>query len=220
MDGVADNACAEKSAWGLMHAMTPICILLVDDHAMFRAGMSTLLTSQIANAQVLHSDSLDDALHAVGETPDVVLLDVLLQGLNGLEGIGLVKRKWPNASVIMLSSDAAPETVRAAMARGATAFVSKAESADAVLAALSRALGNGTLPAATVADTPSLPNLTPRQAEVLDLLCQGLSNKAIGRKLELSENTIRWHVQALLGLLHATNRSQAIFAARRRGLIR
>jgi DNA-binding NarL/FixJ family response regulator len=61
--------------------------------------------------------------------------------------------------------------------------------------------------------------LTPRQAEVLNLLCQGLPSKTIGRRLDLSENTVRWHVQTVLGLLNVTSRTEAAFVARRHGLI-
>jgi DNA-binding NarL/FixJ family response regulator len=107
--------------------------------------------------------------------------------------------------------------------RGAAAFVSKADSADNILAVIDRLrrgepAGAAAPPAAGEgAGSPQL--LTPRQFEVLDLLCQGLPNKVIGRRLGLSENTVRGHVQAVLAALQVSSRSEAGFAARRRGLV-
>lgn len=199
--------------------MQPLRILLIDDHAAFRSGIGMLLTSSLPNTHVLEAGSLDEALHGRLEAPDLVVLDILLHGLTGIDGIALLRRKWPQAPVLMLSSEAMPETVRVAMARGAAAFVSKENSADALLAAICQVLDRSSAPRAAAA-TPVAPSLTPRQSEVLDLLCRGLPNKAIGRKLGLSENTVRWHVQAVLELLQVANRSEAAFAARRRGLIR
>jgi len=198
-------------------------ILLIDDHAMFRSGLAVLLRMSIANLDVTEADTLDDSLHTTEEAPDLVLLDILLRGLNGIDGIELLKRKWPNAPIVMVSSDAAPETVKQALARGATAFVSKERSAENILTVVKSLLSTqktSTEPVrnASGADTTEA-RLTPRQLEVLDLLCQGLPNKAIGRKLDLSENTVRWHVQGILGFLKVANRSEAAFAARSKGLV-
>ena len=138
--------------------------------------------------------------------------------------IDLIKHQWPDVPIIMVSSDADPQTVQRSLARGACDFVSKEKSADSILGAVRKVLNlpeadtgmPGPLPAEVVEGS----GLTPRQLEVLELLCQGLTNKAIGRKLELSENTVRWHVQGILSLLKVANRSEAAFAARQRGLIR
>lgn len=183
--------------------------------------MSLLLRSSLPGAQVLEAGSLSEALHEPRATPEIVLLDLMLNGLSGLEGIGLLKRKWPGVPVVVLSSDTAPETERAALARGATAFVSKERSADTVLAAIRSALGPTTQAApAQPGDAERPRHLTPRQCEVLELLCQGLSNKGIGHKLGLSENTVRWHVQAVLAHLGVDSRGEAAYAARRLGLVR
>ena len=118
------------------------------------------------------------------------------------------------------------QNVRLALERGAAAFVSKAEPADKILAVIDQ-LRRG-LPIAPASAPMLVPAgegdasrqlLTPRQSEVLDLVCQGLSNKVIGRRLNLSENTVRGHVQAVLAALQVSSRSEAGFAARRRGLV-
>ncbi len=122
------------------------------------------------------------------------------------------------AVIIMLSADTSPATQQRAMERGAAAFVSKADTPGTMVAVIRQALHHtpGPLPLESVCgDACCHPSLTPRQSEVLDLLCQGLSNKAIGRRLGISENTVRTHVQALLALLQVSGRSQAVYAARR-----
>ena len=199
-------------------------VLLIDDHAMFRSGLAALLRMSIADLMVTEADSVDTSLHDDRAAPDLVLLDVLLRGLNGIDGIELLKRKWPHTPIVMVSSDAAPETVRQATERGATAFVSKEKPAEAILAIVNRLISPAHKSDEVAAPTPigsaGEPRLTPRQLEVLDLLCQGLTNKGIGRKLDLSENTVRWHVQGILSFLQVSNRSEAAFAARGIGLVR
>lgn len=201
--------------------MLPARILLIDDHALFRCGLRMVLSSGIPDLEVAEAGSLEEGLRCAMDPPALVLLDIQLQGLNGLEGIALVKRKWPDAAVVILSSDAGAHNVRMAQERGAAAFVSKADSADNILAVIEQLRrgqqATSAVPAAGGDASPQL--LTPRQCEVLDLLCQGLSNKVIGRRLGLSENTVRGHVQAVLAALQVSSRSEAGFAARRRGLV-
>jgi DNA-binding NarL/FixJ family response regulator len=198
--------------------MLPPRILLIDDHALFRCGLRMVLAAGIADLEVAEAASLDEAMRSPMENPALVLLDIQLHGLSGLEGIALVKRKWPEAAVVILSSDFAPQNVRLALERGAVAFVSKAEPADKILAVIDQLRrGRPVVPAGEGNAQRQL--LTPRQSEVLDLMCQGLSNKVIGRRLNLSENTVRGHVQAVLAALQVSSRSEAGFAARRRGLV-
>lgn len=205
--------------------MLPPRILLIDDHALFRCGLRMVLAAGIADVEVAEAASLEEAMRASMENPALVLLDIQLHGLNGLEGIALVKRKWPEAAVVILSSDVAHHNVRLALERGALAFVSKAEPADKILAVIDQLRRGLPVAAASPALVPASEGdgsrqlLTPRQSEVLDLMCQGLSNKVIGRRLNLSENTVRGHVQAVLAALQVSSRSEAGFAARRRGLV-
>jgi DNA-binding NarL/FixJ family response regulator len=199
---------------------TSASILLIDDHALFRSGLQMVLSTGLPGVEVAGVGSLEEAMRSAAEAPAVVLLDIQLQGLNGLEGIALVKRKWPQAAVVMLSSHTGQEWVRASLSRGAAAFVSKADTAENILAVVSPLLRGEGLPPAPAEPAPTgVPRLTPRQSEVLDLLCQGLSNKAIGKRLNLSENTVRGHVQATFAFLHVSSRSEAAFAARRQGLV-
>lgn len=199
-------------------------ILLIDDHAMFRSGLRMLLTASMQNAVVFEAGTLNEAMQLAPDMLDVMLLDIKMPGLNGVEGLALLKRKWPRVPVLMLSSQDEPETVRMALARGAKGFISKADSADNIVALINQILhGEPSDPVAQeenfdeASTTPT--NLTPRQCEVLELLCEGMSNKLIGQRLSLSENTVRGHVQGILQYLHVSSRSEAAFAARHRGLI-
>ena len=205
--------------------LLPPRILLIDDHSLFRCGLRMVLGAAIPDLEAAEAASLEEAMRVPMADPALVLLDIQLHGLNGLEGIALVKRKWPQAAVVILSSEASAQKVRMAMERGAAAFVSKADPADKILnviAQVRRGLPVGDdaslLPAGD-AGAHEQQLLTPRQSEVLDLICQGLSNKVIGRRLNLSENTVRGHVQAVLAALHVSSRSEAGFAARQRGIV-
>lgn len=149
----------------------------------------------------------------------LILLDIQLQGLNGLEGIDLLQQRWPQAKVVVLSSLDAPETMREARARGAQGFISKSDTPEMMVATVKAALADD-VPYALPPAEGAPARLTPRQREVLELLCQGLSNKMIGRQLQLSENTVRAHVQATLAALQVSSRSEAAFVARRLGLVR
>lgn len=201
-------------------------LLLIDDHALFRTGLRMVLANGLGPVEVFETSSLEEAMHQDMPPPDVVLLDIQLKGVNGLDGIALVQRRWPEAPVLILSSDTSPATARSALSRGARAFVSKADAAEHVLSLIGQVLRGETLAQPTWAQgdaggadgAPEL-RLTARQCEVLDLVSQGLSNKLIARRLGLSENTVRGYVQSLLVALNSASRSQAAFEARRRGLI-
>lgn len=199
-------------------------ILLIDDHAMFRTGLRMVLNSGLPDAQIVEAGSLNHALHHAPEMPDIVLLDIKMPGLSGVEGIALLKRKWPQVPVLMLSSQDEPETVHLAMTRGAAGFISKVDTADHIVEVVVRILqGEFTEPLIqalhheNLVDAPT--HLTPRQCEVLELLNTGMSNKLIAKHLSLSENTVRVHVQGILEFLQVSGRSEAVFVARQRGLL-
>ena len=230
-------------------ALSPIHILLIDDHALLRAGLRMVVQAGVPGALLREAGSIAEAAREAGGNngaesaiaPALVLLDIEMPGLNGLDGLTVLKKKWPDAPVVMLSSHTEPETVRSALARGAAAYVSKAEPSERIIAVIDRVLraqrkdargpgvdGVASAAADAVADAAArgvpddggLSRLTARQCEVLELISEGLSNKVIGRRLDLSENTVRGHVQAVLAHLGVSSRTEAAFAARRRGLIR
>jgi DNA-binding NarL/FixJ family response regulator len=200
-----------------IQAMNNLHILLIDDHAIFRNGLRLLLDDGMPEVRVSEADSLEAVLCNETPPPDLVLLDIRLPGLSGLDGIALLKQRWPTTVVLILSGLDAPEAVSEALASGAAGHISKAEAADRILERIEVALGTLSLPAAE-AEAPGS-QLTPRQREILNQLCIGLSNKLIARRLALSENTVRRHVQDILEHFHVESRAEAVFAARRRGIV-
>ena len=196
---------------------TTIRILLIDDHAMFRSGLRMLLNLSMPCAEIVEANSLNEVLSGTLTSMDIVLLDLKMNGLNGLEGIALLKQKWPLTLILVLSAQDEAETVRIALARGAARFVSKAETAEKITESIKLVLGGQFATSPGVES--NLPNLTKRQFEVLKLLDQGLSNKLIARQLELSENTVRRHVQDILLYFQKSSRAEAVFAARSKGLV-
>ena len=193
-------------------------ILLIDDHPMFRAGLSMVLGRAMPDADISQAASVDEGLRSAPEPMHLVLLDIKLNGSSGLEGIGHIKRRWPAVPILMLSSHDEPETTRLALARGATAFMSKAEAPEKIMDMIARLL-RGELPQAELLVHQDSKNLTPRQREVLELLHSGLTNKVIARKLALSDNTVRRHMQEILKYFKVATRAEAVLAARQQALV-
>lgn len=215
-------------------ASKPLVILLVDDHALFRAGMRFILADgELACSTVLQAGSLTEAL-SLPEQVDVVLLDVQMPGINGMEGITLAKRRWPLAAVLMLSAQEDHETQQMCLKRGALAFVNKTASPDQIRAVVLQA-ASGMLAAPKAQSSSELRSdhaqalseesispgrdLSARQLDVLLLMCEGISNKAIARKLFVSENTVRSHVAAVLKYFAASTRGEAVMAAQKSGMV-
>ena len=198
-------------------------ILLIDDHPMFRAGLGMVLNRAMPNACIHQAASVDEALNIAPDSLHLVLLDIKLNGSSGLEGIEHIKRKWPAVPILMLSSHDEPETTRLALARGATAFVSKAQAPETIIETIAQLL-RGELPQAKSFAMPNAASqnnksLTPRQREVLVLLHAGLANKVIARKLVLSDNTVRRHMQEILKYFKVATRAEAVLAARQQALV-
>lgn len=213
-------------------------ILLIDDHALFRAGLAMLLETGLRDIEIVEAGSINDALLGRFAAPNIVLLDVMLPGISGLEGLLLIKQKWPQAAIVMLSSHLQPKMVKNARARGAADFISKAEPADKIIALVRKLISvavadlsafknNDVEPVEQKTDCrktrkattdKALQHLSPRQCEVLELICHGLSNKMIGARLHISDNTVHWHVRSVLAILQVVNRSEAAFAARKLGM--
>lgn len=199
-------------------SMVPATILIIDDHALFRSGIVSMLSTAFESIPILDSASLHEALAIEAVVPTVILLDIQLPDISGLEGMSLLQQRWPTARIVVVSALDLPDTVGAALAQGACAFLSKTDRPDRMMAVLRELLDQS--PVIASVGGAVCPSLTPRQAEVLGLVGRGLSNKMIGRQLGLSEHTVRGHVQGLLAVLGVTRRAEAVFKAQQLGLIR
>lgn len=190
-------------------------ILLVDDHTLFRTGMKLILAQLRAVGEILEAESIDDALarHA-GAAVDLILLDVKMPGINGLDGAALLRQQLPGARILLVSAsiDELPEAERERL--GLLGWLHKSADPREVETAVLRHLGA----LHESAESP-LVELTARQLQVLQLLCQGKSNKAIAYELGLAENTVRVHVSAILEQWQVKSRTEAVIEAQRRGLV-
>jgi DNA-binding NarL/FixJ family response regulator len=206
--------------------------LLVDDHPMFREGLALLLAHEFPRWQVLQAGSLAQAAQCLTDSPDIalVLLDLSLPDGDGLEGLVRLRRHAPQPRYVVLSASEGHELILGAIEHGAAGFVPKTTQTGAMLVAMRTVLGGGVfLPAplsrALPGEPPPAPRtpaevlgVSPRQADVLRLLLEGKSNKAISRDLDIAESTVKTHLEAIYRKLEATTRTQAVVAAARLGL--
>jgi DNA-binding NarL/FixJ family response regulator len=220
-------------------------VLLVDDHVLFREGLSLLLRTLMHDVQLFEAGNVQDAVSQIAAQSgmDLILLDLGLPDMVGTEAIGYVRDQYPDIPVVALSSSEDRGTVLSALDRGAMGFVPKSASSSILTAALQLILahgiylppsvflsdrGIGTEPATdssvrnprppTDRKTATQLGLTPRQADVLYRILQGKSAKLISRELNLSASTVKTHTSAVLRALNVTTRTQAIVAAGRMGL--
>mgnify|MGYP003436439736 CR=1 FL=1 len=155
------------------------------------------MSAGLGEVDITEAASLEEALLSADESFDLVLLDVQLEGINGLDGIALLKRKWPCAKVLMVSATQDTHIRVEALKRGALGFISKSEPPSRMLELVGQVLA-GLRPMharqESAAALETSVRLSPRQHEVLELLGLGLPNKLIGRRLNVTENTVRGHV--------------------------
>jgi DNA-binding NarL/FixJ family response regulator len=198
--------------------------LIVDDHPLFCDALALTLRGIAGVAEVDSATSLGAALDRLGDgaPPDVILLDLDLPDVDGLDGLIRLRATAPEVPVLVVSSMAEPRLIGAALAAGAEGYVPKHSGRDTFRAALD-ALGRGErwLPdgigAETADDTADavarLGQLTRQQAKILDLLCQGRLNKQIAWELSIAETTVKAHVTAIMRKLGVQSRTQAVLIA-------
>lgn len=196
--------------------MSPIRILIADDHPLFRMGLRYALQNQGFEVVAEANDGLEAVAACAAHRPDVVLLDVKMPNLDGVEACKRLLALDPRLIVMMLTTFDEPAIVQAARSSGATAYLSKetdpAELAERIRTILERPEGNW-LPRVEV------PSLTPREAQVLGLLAQGHSNKAIAKRLDISPETVKDYLNGLYRKLNVRDRLKAVNEARELGLL-
>jgi DNA-binding NarL/FixJ family response regulator len=199
-------------------------IMIVDDHALFRTGLKMILMQIGEAASISEASSIKEAFNFCDSGVDVVLLDIHMPGLNGIDGIKPIHDKFSCVPIIILSASDELSDMQNAKQMGAAGFMNKATLAEDIVASISRVLNGDTCFPDDVKSTSNAENsnigsaLTARQMEVLMYLSEGKSNKLIARELDMSENTVRVHVSAILATLGAVNRSEAIVIAQREGI--
>ena len=211
-------------------------LLIVDDHPTMRAGLALLLAQMEAGVQVLEAGSGSEGLALAQEHPelDAVFVDLMMPGMDGMAAVQEFVRRHPQLPVIVLSSSEDVQDVRRALGYGALGYIPKSASPQTILSAFRLVMsGNVYVPPLLLQSVLPTPvgagpggsgagrtaRLTERQTDVLKLLCQGLSNKEICRRLDLSDSTVKAHVSAIFKALDVVNRMQAVRAAQQAGIV-
>lgn len=194
-------------------------VLLVDDHILVRDGIGMVLEELDPGLTILNASTCSETqLILMGQSDiDLVLLDIGLPDINGIDCLKAIRQRDPLMPVVMLSGNDRQENVKAAIDAGARGFIPKSAKKEIMLSAIQLVLAGGVyLPdTSLVAESHSkISGLTPRQKDVLRLLADGLSNKAIAKELGMAEATVRVHVTSILRVLQVNNRTEAAIMAR------
>jgi NarL family two-component system response regulator LiaR len=212
-----------------MDEMSAIRVLIVDDHAVVRGGLSDFLLAYDDLELCGEASSGEAALLLCDrEEPDVVLMDLVMDGMDGAEATQAIRSAHPDIQVIALTSFREEDLVQKAIQAGAIGYLLKNVSADELAKAIRNAhhgrptlapeAAQALMQAATQKESP-IEALTPRQTEVLELMVKGLRNPEIAEKLTVSEATVKHHVRAILEKLGASNRSEAVAIAIRQNIV-
>ena len=202
-------------------------VLIADDHPLVRDALARTLRCVQPEAEVLEAADFASALRVLQtDAPELALVDLHMPGMERVDGVRRLRLLCPGVPLVVASGEDDPAVIRAALAAGAVGFLPKAESPDVLQQALRLVLGGGTYtPPQALADLqpgaaprPDASGLTPRQTDVLRCLMRGQPNKLIARELGLTEGTVKIHIAAILRVLQARNRTEAVVVARNLGL--
>ena len=212
--------------------MDRIGVLIVDDHTLFRRGVRRMLEAEEDMSVLGEAATGREALQLARELmPDVILMDVEMPKVDGIEATRVLHREMPHIGIVFVTMHANDEFVFRGLQAGGRGYILKDADPETMLRAI-RAVANGeSLLGASVAQKvmrqfaaldkgqgPLVDRLTPREVEVLKLIAEGMSNKEIADRLSISEKTVKNHINNILSKLHLYDRTQAALYAIRTGL--
>lgn len=202
-------------------------VIVADDHPLFRTAIKEALEADQGQTNFLEANSFESLQKLVDAHRDVdlVLLDLHMPGVSGFAGLVYLCKRYPSVPVVIISANEDPVVIQRALEHGAAGFITKSSSIDTITDAIAAVLlGEIWSPDTTVSNLPGnnvsetelaerMAQLTPQQFKVLMMMSQGLLNKQIAFKLNVSEATIKAHVSAIMSKLGVNNRTQAVLAA-------
>lgn len=211
-------------------------LLLVDDHPIFLSGLVNLLSGRGLEVAGTASDGFEALAQARALRPDLVLMDIEMPHCNGLAATRLIKAEMPDVRIVILTASSDSEDLFDAIRAGASGYLLKTQDTASFFGSLLEvehgevALAPGIaqrvmaefarLVEPRLAGEPALNPLTPRQTQILELVCLGLSYREIGTQLGLTERTVKYHMGEIVNELHLRNRSEVIAYARAHGFDR
>ena len=201
-----------------------IRILIADDHAVVRAGLSTLLGTESDLEVVAQAKNGREAVAMAVEThPDVVIMDLRMPEMDGAEATVELLRQLPEAKVLVLTSFGEADGVAHALESGTAGAITKTAEDAELVSVVRRVAAGGEYVSPEIKkmlhDNPPVPKLTPRQREILGYMVKGLTNRDIATLLSIREDTVEEHVNLLLAKIDATNRTEAVSIAMRKQLV-
>jgi DNA-binding NarL/FixJ family response regulator len=201
-----------------------IRVLVVDDHPVVRFGLSAIINTQPDMTVVAQACTGREAVQLFRQhQPDITLMDLRLPKMSGVEAIRAIHDEFPNSRVIVLTTYEGDENIHRALAAGAQAYLLKGMSHHQLLEAIRNVqAGLRYLPSPVLkilSESPPNSELTQRELEILELIVRGLSNGEIAGTLGITEGTVKWHVNIILGKLNVSDRTQAAVAALKRGFV-
>lgn len=202
-------------------------VLIVEDHPLYRGALIHLIAAIVGPENTLAVSSAEEGLRLIAPVDNLglILLDLGLPGVKGVDAIAVFQRRCPAVPIIVVSASEDRQEANRVLRAGAQVFISKAASTEVMSDCVRRVLAGAvtepewiTATGKAIIGSVSTLKLTQRQQEALVLLAQGHSNKEIGLRMNLAEITVKVHVSAIFRLLGVVNRTQAVLAARQLGL--
>jgi two-component system, NarL family, nitrate/nitrite response regulator NarL len=199
-------------------------ILLADDHELYREGLAMLVSAHFGACEVRQASDFDELVSLASQQDDwsAIIVDLHMPGLDYQAGIRRLKKQFPDTPLIVITSSQDPADTRQALDAGALGYILKSMKNNEITQALELIIQQGISIHPAVKNTPvtssNQESLTPRQEQVLALMCEGASNKRIALDMGLSESTVKIHVRAILAFFGVSNRTEAVIEARKRFL--
>lgn len=208
-------------------------ILIADDHALFRDGLSLQVEKIVPQAVINQAANFSQALKIVEAAPDtdLVIIDLDMPDMKWEDGLRALQNKVPNCRFVVVSASEDARNIKKVIDMGIKGYIPKRSETKVLLSALKLVTDGGTYLPPSIMDLAATAGadgryarsgskiLAPRQSEVLDYVAEGMSNKQIAYKMDVSEATVKLHINALLRAVGATNRTQAVIIAQKMGLI-